>query len=139
MFIRVYRGFRELSATFRIPSRFSIDRYLRNAWHLIAEPGPDRRVVVRFQPMVAQNVSEVLWHKTQKLTFNEDGTLDFEVTVTGLGEISWWILGYGDQAEVLEPSELRKRVADRCARALKQYRGPSSSKAGKKGRRRKGT
>ena len=35
------------------------------------------------------------------------------MTVEGLREISWWILGYGDQAEVLEPRELRNMVADR--------------------------
>jgi len=59
------------------------------AWHLIPEPGPDREVLVRFDKMVAQNVAEVVWHKTQRLSFNPDGTLDFRVTVSGLGEISW--------------------------------------------------
>ena len=112
---------------YRIPSRFSIDRYLRNAWHLIAERGRDRRVVVRFQPMVAQNVSEVLWHKTQKLTFNEDGTLDFEVTVSGLDEISWWILGYGDQAVVQEPEILRVTVASHAKNMVRHYEHGVSS------------
>ena len=32
----------------------------------------------------------------------------FVVTVDGLREISWWILGYGDQVEVLEPAPLRE-------------------------------
>jgi len=116
-----------LEDPYRIPRGFSIDRYLRNAWHLIAEKGPDWRVVVRFKPLVAQNVAEVLWHKTQRLTFHDDGALDFEVTVSGLHEISWWILGYGDQAEVLEPEELRELVAQRCRRALNQYWRDESS------------
>ena len=77
--------------------------------------------------MVAQNVAEVNWHKTQKLTFNTDGTLDFQVTVSGLNEISWWILGYGDQAEVLQPPELRRLVAGHAARMLGHY--PESSGA----------
>jgi predicted DNA-binding transcriptional regulator YafY len=81
---------------YEIPRGFSLDRYLRNAWHLIPERGPDQEVVVRFSKRVAQNVAEVRWHKTQKLCFNDDGTLDFHVTVSGLTEISWWILGYGD-------------------------------------------
>jgi predicted DNA-binding transcriptional regulator YafY len=33
-----------------------------------------------------------------------------EFRVDGLGEISWWILGYGDKVEVLKPAELRKKV-----------------------------
>ena len=39
-----------------MPRGFSIERYLRNAWHLIPEPGADQEVVVRFQPLVARNV-----------------------------------------------------------------------------------
>ncbi len=110
-----------LEDQYHIPRGFSLDRYLRNAWHLIPEPGKDRDVLIRFSKMVAQNVAEVAWHKTQRVMFNDDGTLDFRVTVSGLNEISWWILGYGDQAEVIEPAELRRMVADRAERTARQY------------------
>jgi proteasome accessory factor B len=110
-----------LDEPYVVPRGFSVERFLRNAWHLIPEPGPDREVVVRFGRQVAQNVAEVSWHKTQQLHFNADGSLDFRVTVSGLNEISWWILGYGDQAEVLEPSELRKMIAVRVGKLAKMY------------------
>jgi predicted DNA-binding transcriptional regulator YafY len=110
-----------LEERYEIPRGFSLERFLRNAWHLIPEPGPDREVLVRFSKMVAQNVAEVNWHKTQKLTINEDGTLDFQVTVSGLNEISWWILGYGDQVEVIKPLELRRLIAQRVAQMAKMY------------------
>jgi predicted DNA-binding transcriptional regulator YafY len=106
---------------YRLPRGFSIERHLRNAWHLIPEPGPDSEVLVRFSPLVAKNVAEVVWHKTQRVGLNADGTLDFRVTVSGLNEISWWILGYADQAEVIEPAELRRLVAERSARAAARY------------------
>ena len=106
---------------YKIPRGFSVERYLRNAWHLIPEPGPDRKVVVRFSKMVAQNVAEVGWHKTQRASFNDDGTMDFQVTVSGLKEIAWWILGYGDQAEVIQPAELRRIVAGHVARLMTRY------------------
>lgn len=113
----------ELTADhYDIPPRFSLERYLGNAWHLVRERGRSDRVVVRFQPKVARNVAEVVWHKTQRLAWNEDGTLDFTVTVDGLSEISWWILGYGDQAEVLEPGELREIIARHAASMVAQYR-----------------
>ena len=111
----------KLSDSYAIPQGFSVERFLRNAWHLIPEPGPDREVVIRFGRQVAQNVAEVSWHKTQKLQFNADGTLEFHVTVSGLNEISWWILGYGDQAEVLEPPELRTLIAGRVERMALMY------------------
>ena len=64
---------------FQIPRGFSIERYLRNAWHMIPEKGRDREVVVRFSKLVAQNVAEVNWHKTQRLVFHDDGSLDYHV------------------------------------------------------------
>jgi len=118
-----------LDDRFRIPKGFSLQRYLRNAWRLIPEPGPDRQVRIRFSPLVAQNVAEVNWHPTQRVHFNRDGSLDFRVTVSGLREISWWILGYGDQAEVLEPPELRQMIAEHAERMCQMYRKQPKSRA----------
>jgi predicted DNA-binding transcriptional regulator YafY len=112
----------ELHEPFQVPHGFSIDRFLGNAWHLIPESGPDREVLVRFQPKVAWNVAEITWHKTQQTRFLDDGSLEFSVTVSGLNEISWWILGYGDQAEVLRPVELRNLVALHVAKLAQIYR-----------------
>ncbi len=75
--------------------------------------------------MVARNVAEVVWHKTQQLTRRDDGTLDFQVRVSGLHEISWWILGYGDQAEVLKPASLRRLIAEHAGRMVEMYNGRS--------------
>ncbi|MGD9648824.1 MAG: helix-turn-helix transcriptional regulator [Pirellulales bacterium] len=110
-----------LDERYRLPHGFSLKRYLRNAWHLIPEPGPDVELVVRFQPLVAGNVAEVVWHPTQQLQWNDDGTLDFRATVSGIHEVSWWVLGYGDQAEVLAPAALRDLVADRAERTAAVY------------------
>jgi predicted DNA-binding transcriptional regulator YafY len=106
---------------YEIPPRFNLNRYLGNAWNLIRERGARTEVVVRFQPLVARNVAEVSWHKTQRIVWNEDGTMDFHVTVDGIHEISWWVLGYGDQAEVLRPDALRKLIAERVQRMAKCY------------------
>jgi predicted DNA-binding transcriptional regulator YafY len=118
------------SDSFQIPARFSVDRYLGNAWHLVRDPQKRSRVVIRFQSQVARNVAEVTWHKTQRLTWNDDGTLDFHVTVDGVKEISWWILGYGDQAEVLEPEELRTAIAGHVSRLSQMYGRPEKLESG---------
>ena len=78
---------------------------------------------MRFAPLVARNVAEVVWHKTQRLVPGDDGSLDFHVRVAGLDEISWWILGYGDQAEVLKPLALRHLIAERAQRLVNLYNG----------------
>ena len=96
-----------------IPRTFSLEKYLGNAWSMIPATGPDHNIVIRFKSLVAKNVSEVVWHKSQQLEFLEDGGLEYSVSVSGLDEIAWWILGYGDQAEVLKPPKLRKLIASR--------------------------
>jgi proteasome accessory factor B len=67
-----------LESKFSIPRGFSLERYLRNAWQLIPGDGADDNVTIRFQPLVARNVAEVLWHKTQQLEFQPDGTLIYK-------------------------------------------------------------
>lgn len=121
------RKLEPLDDRYQIPHKFSLDGYLRNAWHLIPEKGPDSQVVIRFSPQVAQNVAEVVWHKTQQVFRQPDGSIDYHVTVSGLGEITWWVLGYGDQAEVLAPPALRQRVAAHARRLAERYRDVPAS------------
>lgn len=116
-----------VDSRYRIPQGFSLERYLGNAWSLIRERGRRRQVVIRFQKMVAYNVAEVQWHRTQKIVWNDDGSIEFHVTVDGLSEILWWILGYGDQAEVLEPPELRAEVKRRAESLAAIYARPQPS------------
>jgi proteasome accessory factor B len=113
---------------YAVPRGFSLDRYLGNAWNLIPQ-GPDVHVVVRFSSLVAQNVAEVAWHKSQRLERRGDGSLDFRVQVSGLNEIVWWILGYGDQAQVLRPAKLRRLVAQRAANMHRMYLEGDAHKA----------
>lgn len=112
-----------LDSSYRIPKRFSLEKHLGDAWHLIREPSQRHRVLIRFSSLVARNVAEVRWHKTQACHFLPDGRLDFEVTVDGLTEIVWWILGYGEHAEVLEPMELREVLKHRIQKMRSVYSG----------------
>jgi len=89
--------------------RFDLEDYFGNAWQIIPE-GQVYHVELLFKPKVAGNVEEVLWHKTQQTQRLADDSMVFEVDVDGLGEITWWILGYGDQVVVQQPLELRRKV-----------------------------
>ncbi|HZZ30299.1 MAG TPA: WYL domain-containing protein [Pirellulales bacterium] len=106
---------------YQIPRNFSLERYFGNAWHLIPERGPEYEVCVQFSPMVAPNVGSVRWHKTQRLEWKEDGTLKFFAKVKGLKEICWWILGYGKEAQVLQPPQLQKLIVEHAKRVLTTY------------------
>lgn len=103
--------------------KFDVYDYLGRAWSMIPE-GKIYNIKLRFLPKVANNVSEVNWHSTQKVTRNEDGTVTMEFRVDGLGEITWWILGYGDQVEVLAPKALRTIIAKTAKNMIKLNTGP---------------
>lgn len=97
---------------------FNAHEYLGRAWSMI----PEERIYnvsLRFSKKAAKNVSEVQWHSSQKTTQTPDGSLGAEFRVDGLGEISWWVLGYGDQVEVLRPAALRKRIKETAQRITK--------------------
>ena len=111
-----------LAETFVRPSGFSLDKHIGKAWTLVPE-GKIWHVKLHFMPKVAGNVEEVMWHQTQRMQRLADGSLVFEVDVDGLGEISWWVMGYGDQVIVLEPEELRIRVQKMAEGILRHYRG----------------
>lgn len=110
-----------LKRKYVIPKTFSLERHLGNSWRLIPAPDQESHVLIRFAPLVARNVAEVKWHKTQQTKFLPDGSLEFRAHVSGLFEIVWWILGYGDQAEVLRPAKLRRMVAQRVAKMATIY------------------
>jgi proteasome accessory factor B len=90
---------------------FDVYDYLGRAWSMIPE-GRIYNIKLRFLPKVANNVAEVQWHSTQKVIRNGDGSATVEFRVDGMGEITWWILGYGDQVQVLAPKALRKKVLE---------------------------
>ncbi len=105
---------RELAVTdrhFVRDEKFDLYDYLGRAWSMIRE-GRIYNIKLRFLPKVATNVAEVQWHSTQKTTYNSDASVTMEFRVDGLGEISWWVLGYGDQVQVLAPKALRDRLIE---------------------------
>jgi predicted DNA-binding transcriptional regulator YafY len=110
-----------LTEKYSIPRKFDLGRHIGNAWYMIPGHGPDTGVVIRFKQLVAKNVAEVQWHHNQRTRFLADGSLEYSVTVSGLDEISWWVLGYGDQAEVIKPARLRRIVCQRAKNMVALY------------------
>ena len=108
---------------YEIPGDFSIDSHLGNAWRMM-RGDRDHDVAVRFDPEFAETIAETLWHPTQDVEHEDDGSVVFRCTVSGLDEIVWWILSMGPHCEVLEPRELRDRVRDAAAATSARYADP---------------
>jgi predicted DNA-binding transcriptional regulator YafY len=105
--------------TFPAPDQSVVDEML-DAWDVIGDDTPVE-VVIRFDPAVTQRVHETRWHRSQVEELEDDGSLLWRVRVSGVLEIRSWILGWGPDAEVLEPAELRDWVAAQHAAAAARY------------------
>ncbi len=122
---RTFKVERILSAsltpgTFEPPPGGATARELLKAWDVIADEDPVR-VVIRFSPAVAKRAAETRWHPSQELEDQPDGSLIWRGLVAGMREIKIWILGWGADAEVLEPPELRADIAAELSRASRLY------------------
>ncbi len=98
-----------LSSNYTEELSFDIQDYLGRAWSILPE-GRLYNVKLQFATKIAYDVTSVKWHETQTSYFQHDGSAIVEFRVDGLNEITWWILSYGDQVEVIAPRALRKRI-----------------------------
>lgn len=94
---------------------------MRTAWDVVGDDTPVA-IAIRFAPAVAQRVAETRWHPSQVESAEPDGSLLWQARVSGVLEIRAWILGWGPDAEVLEPPDLRAWVAEQHAAAADRYR-----------------
>ena len=67
-------------------------------------------VRVAFAALHAMHIRERLWSKDQKIVDLPDGGVELTFTATSPEQVVAWVLGFGDDAELLEPRELRGRV-----------------------------
>lgn len=102
------------------PADFDPRAFFNEAFGIMAD-GATFDVVIRVSAMMAPYVLERFWHSTQHLVTEDCGDLVVSMRVTGLVEISEWILGMGEHAEAFEPAELRSLVQERLEKALARY------------------
>lgn len=106
--------------TYTIPENFSVQGYMEKSWDV--RLGRETHVVIEFAQRIAPLIREVRWHSTQQIQETADGKLRFGATVAGWQEIGWWVLTWGDEAEVIAPNELRAWVAQTAEKMVTVYR-----------------
>lgn len=102
------------------PAAWDPRSFVADAFGIMA--GPPRTVVVRFAPDVAEYIRERRWHRSQGLVGRPDGSVEVLLRCALTPELRQWILGFGADAEVLEPEELRTEIRDALERAAARYR-----------------
>jgi predicted DNA-binding transcriptional regulator YafY len=107
---------------FAAPARFDAEEFFAGAWGLIR--GDVVTVKVVFARPLARYIRERLWHPSQRLRDLGDGRVELTLRVADTLEVRRWILGFGREAEVVEPAALREAIRQE-AEAVAQALGPS--------------
>ena len=102
-----------------MPDDFRIEDFLRSSFGVFQ--GEPRKVKIRFAPEAAGYIQEKVWHESQKIRPQKDGSILFEAEVAGTDEIKYWIMTWGAKAEVLAPASLREEIRREAAEMLGRY------------------
>ena len=97
--------------SFKVPANFSVEEYLTDS--LAIERDEPRKVVIEFDHSEAPRTSGDASGITARRWKNQlpDGRLRMTLTVGDLGEVMRWVMSLGSHAWVVEPEDLRKRIA----------------------------
>lgn len=112
--------------SFERPPGFSLEGRLRDSFSVHSGEG-EYLVVLRFSPQVADYIREKRWHRSQLLKELKDGGVELRMSLSSLSEVERWVLSWGGEAEVIEPSELKDRILQAAQRIQKAYPRVSSS------------
>jgi proteasome accessory factor B len=114
------QAIRHTGKNFPRPQKFSLEKRLRGSFGVRSGQG-DYDIVIRFNARAADYVREKKWHQSQQLHSLRDGGVELRLCLSGLEEVTRWVLSWGGDAHVLKPRELVQTVRS-AARALLRQR-----------------
>jgi proteasome accessory factor B len=117
-------GFREVDwlkgDRFEYPADYRPEQITEGAFGLIR--GEPAHVRILFDAKVARYVQRRQWHPSQRFRQTAGGGVEMTMDVHGTVEVVTWVLGFGNNAEVLEPKPLREIVDGELSGASQRYR-----------------
>ncbi|NOT19195.1 MAG: WYL domain-containing protein [Sideroxydans sp.] len=102
------------------PVDFDLDAYIASSafgWM----PKESIKLKAIFVQEAAAHLYETPLETNQALFELEDGRIQLEATVQETLQLRWWLQGFGDAVEVVEPKQLRQQMADSAKRLVDRY------------------
>jgi predicted DNA-binding transcriptional regulator YafY len=91
-----------------IPAKYQSDNVLG-----FFQGGGEQQVSVWISPLIAPSATSRVWQNDQQIELHDDGSATMTFTVSDVGEVIRWALGFGTEAKIVAPQS-----AVRQARAL---------------------
>ena len=115
------KSLRVLDEHFDAPEDFSLETYLQSAFRVMK--GTPVMIKVKFSPGAARVIKERIWHPTQEIRDEPDGSVIITLEAPINYEVVSWILGFGSTAEVLKPTALKAQIRTELEATLRKYPG----------------
>ncbi|MFH1808167.1 MAG: WYL domain-containing protein [Pseudomonadota bacterium] len=110
----------------QVPEGFDLDRYVRQGGFRYGDRIEEIALCVRLSRAAALQLYETPLSDDQTITEQGDDLL-VRASVRSDWQLSWWLLSFGDHAEVLEPAWLREQFTATAARMAARYASPASA------------
>jgi predicted DNA-binding transcriptional regulator YafY len=104
---------------FEVPEEFDFEEFMKPSFGVCQGEGV--KVRLRFAPDAAGYIKEKIWHDSQEIVPQKDGSIIFEAEVAGIHEIKVWVMSWGSKAEVIEPQSLREEIQTEIETIMKIY------------------
>jgi predicted DNA-binding transcriptional regulator YafY len=95
---------------------FDLAAYAAQSFGVFQEP--PMNVVLRFTPEAADDAEGWLFHPTQTMERDEDGSLIVKFRAGGAREICWHLFTWSDEVEIVQPENLQKKLSALLNQAL---------------------
>jgi len=103
------------------PERFDLDAYIAAGGFSYVETG-QIRLKIRVDAYAAEHILESPIAPDQKSKTLPEGRIEFTATVVDTKQLRWWLTGFSDALEVVEPLELRRAMAEQANAVAEIYR-----------------
>lgn len=115
-----------LTQTYTKPTNFSIEDFASSSISGVLHSDETTEVRVRFASRVAKAAIAARIVGERNVGRLEDGSVEISYNVADVDEIVRWVLGWGAQAEIVQPSAARDRLRMLVAQIAAKYELPVS-------------
>jgi predicted DNA-binding transcriptional regulator YafY len=115
-------GFERIELTedvFERPEDFDLQTWMQRSFGIWQEEVYD--VIWRFTPEAAADARLYLFHPTQVMTDEPDGSLTVSFRAGGLREMCWHLFRWGEHVQILEPEALRSLMVENTSAASRHH------------------
>lgn len=99
---------KQIDLTFERDLNFSMHGFAERSFGVFQ--GRKHDFKLRFSKTVAEDVREFHFHKTQKINTNADGSVTVSFKCSGIREVAWHLMTWGEHVEVISPPRLKRMM-----------------------------